>query len=107
MRNGTIKCCRIQDLLEVSDNFKCNFYNAGVEKGGIYNVKVKPDYVCISIKEYKEENKVDEKYFLTESQIEKFAYLKVVNVFLELSQMENHITMPKGYAFSSNLDSPC
>ena len=67
-----------KDLKEVSDNFKCQFYNAGVmTNGGIYTVKVKPDYNLIyPLRNIREENPVDEKYFLNDKQIEKFAFLK-------------------------------
>ena len=43
-RNLTIvhKNGEYKDLIEVSDMFKCEFYNAGVmSNGGIYTVKVK------------------------------------------------------------------
>lgn len=67
-----------KSLIDVSDNFKCEFYNAGVMMdGAIYTVKIKAD--CNSIyplRKIREENEVDNKYFLSDSQIEKFAYLK-------------------------------
>ena len=67
-----------KDLKDVSDNFKCQFYNAGVmTNGGIYTVKVKYDYNLIyPLRNIREENPVDEKYFLNDKQIEKFAFLK-------------------------------
>lgn len=67
-----------KDLKDVSDNFKCQFYNAGVmTNGGIYTVKVKSDYNLIyPLRNIREENTVDEKYFLNDKQIEKFAFLK-------------------------------
>lgn len=67
-----------KDLKDVSDNFKCQFYNAGVmTNGGIYIVKVKSDYNLIyPLRNIREENPVDEKYFLNDKQIEKFAFLK-------------------------------
>ena len=67
-----------KDLIEVSNMFKCQFYNAGVmKKGGIYTVKVKADYNLIyPLRNIREEETVDNKYFLNESQIEKFAFLK-------------------------------
>lgn len=67
-----------KDLKDVSDNFKCQFYNAGVmTNGGIYTVKVKSDYNLIyPLRNIREENPVDEKYFLNDQQIEKFAFLK-------------------------------
>lgn len=67
-----------KDLKDVSDNFKCQFYNAGVmTNGGIYTVKVKSDYNLIyPLRNIREEHPVDEKYFLNDKQIEKFAFLK-------------------------------
>lgn len=67
-----------KDLKDVSDNFKCQFYNAGVmTNGGIYTVKVKSDYNLIyPLRNIREENPVDEKYILNDKQIEKFAFLK-------------------------------
>ena len=67
-----------KDLKDVSDNFKCQFYNAGVmTNGGIYTVKVKSDYNLIyPLRNIREENPIDEKYFLDDKQIEKFAFLK-------------------------------
>jgi len=45
--------------------------------GGIYTVKVKSDYNLIyPLRNIREENPVDEKYFLNDKQIEKFAFLK-------------------------------
>lgn len=67
-----------KDLKDVSDNFKCQFYNAGVmTNGGIYTVKVKSDYNLIyPLRNIREEKPVDEEYFLNDKQIEKFAFLK-------------------------------
>ncbi len=67
-----------KDLKDVSDNFKCQFYNAGVmTNGGIYTVKVKSDYNLIyPLRNIREEKPVDKKYFLNDKQIEKFAFLK-------------------------------
>ena len=67
-----------KDLVEVSDKFKCEFYNTGVMiNGGIYSVKTKADYNLIyPLRKIREENEVDEKFFLTDAQVEKFAFLK-------------------------------
>lgn len=66
------------DLVDLSNNFKCEFYNAGVmTNGGIYTVKVKADYNLIyPLRNIREEKKAPDKYFLSEEQINKFAYLK-------------------------------
>lgn len=98
-----------KDLIEVSDKFKCDFYNAGImKKGKIYTIKVKSDFKLVyPLRNLREEKKVDEKYFLTESQIEKFYYLKGgkkirrVKPNGELYYYEEG-TMP----FPDNLDSP-
>lgn len=67
-----------KDIIEVSNMFKCEFYNAGVMKnGGIYTVKTKADFNLIyPLRKIREENEVDEKFFLTDAQVEKFAFLK-------------------------------
>lgn len=67
-----------KDLVEVSNMFKCNFYNAGIMSNGkIYTVKTKSDFNLIyPLRKIREENEVEEKYFLTETQIEKFSFLK-------------------------------
>ena len=67
-----------KDLIEVSNLFKCQFYNAGVIKNGdVYTVKVKSNYnLVFPLRNIREEDEVDSKYFLTEKQIKKFAFLK-------------------------------
>lgn len=67
-----------KDLVEVSDMFKCEFYNAGVmNNGGIYTVKTKADYNLIyPLRKIRLETEVDDKYFLNKVQLEKFEFLK-------------------------------
>ena len=67
-----------KDLIEVSNNFKCEFYNAGImHDGGIYTVKTKSSCKLIHpLRNIREEIEVDKKYFLTDAQVEKFAFLK-------------------------------
>ena len=67
-----------KDLVEVSNMFKCQFYNAGIMKnGGIYTVKVKSDCNLIyPLKKIREKSNIDEKYFLNDKQIAKFEFLK-------------------------------
>ena len=67
-----------KDLVEVSDMFKCEFYNAGVmNNGGIYTVKTKADYNLIyPLRKIRLETEVDNKYFLNKAQLEKFEFLK-------------------------------
>ena len=67
-----------KDLVEVSDMFKCEFYNAGVmNNGGIYTVKTKADFnLVFPLRKIRLETEVDEKFFLNDAQLKKFEFLK-------------------------------
>ena len=67
-----------KDLIEVSDKFKGQFYNAGVMINGIiYTSKVEKDCDDIfPLKNIIEKNEVDSKFFLNEETYQKFKYLK-------------------------------
>lgn len=98
-----------KDLLEVSDKFKSEFYNTGVMiNGGIYSVKTKADYNLIyPLRNIREEEKVDDKYFLTDAQIEKFAYLKGAKRIPRLKPNGEPYTYSEGaMPFPDNLDAP-
>lgn len=73
-----VNIAEYDNLVEVSNKFKCDFCNAGImKKGKIYTVKVKSDYKLVyPLRNIREEETVDKKYFLDEGQIEKFKYLK-------------------------------
>ena len=79
--HGDISSCQINDyidLVEISNNFKFNFENAGyMSKGIIYTTKVTPRFETpITLDEIILHSEVEEKYFLTKTQNEKFEYLK-------------------------------
>lgn len=96
-------------LIEVSNNFKCNFYNAGVMKnGGIYTVKVKSDYNLIfPLRNIREEETVNEKYFLTKEQIEKFTFLKGAKKIPRVKPNGEPYYYTEGsMPFPDNLDAP-
>ena len=98
-----------KDLIEVSNMFKCSFYNAGIMKnGGIYTVKVKPDYNLIfPLRNIREEEPVDDKYFLNETQIEKFAFLKGSKKIPRLKPNGEPYYYTEGsMPFPDNLDAP-
>ena len=66
------------DLVELSNKFKCEFYNAGIIiNGKIYTSKVEKDCndIC-PLKNIIQKNEVDKKFFLTEETLKKFQYLK-------------------------------
>lgn len=75
---GNISKDSYKDLVEITNKFKLQFYNSGVMiDGKIYTSKVKETPVPNkTLKEIREENVVDRKYFLTEEQLEKFKFLK-------------------------------
>jgi len=99
----------LKDLIEVSNTFKCNFYNAGVMKdGGIYSVKVKADCNLIyPLRNIREKNVVDYKYFLTDSQIEKFAVMKGSKKIPRVKPSGEPYYYTEGsMPFPDNLDAP-
>lgn len=66
------------DLVDVSDNFQTAFYNCGVMYDGkIYTAKMDADckQIC-PLKQIRENEEVDERFFLSPDRIEKFRYLK-------------------------------
>ena len=98
-----------KDLIEVSDMFKCQFYNAGImSKGGIYTVKVKS--VCKDIyplKKIREIGPVADKYFLTDAQIEKFSFLKGSKKIPRIKPNGTPYNYTEGaMPFPDNLDAP-
>lgn len=66
------------NLVEISNKFKAQFYNAGIMLNGkVYSSKVEKD--CTDIYPLKNiilKDKVDDKFFLNEETLEKFKYLK-------------------------------
>lgn len=98
-----------KDLVEVSNNFKCEFYNTGVMiNGGIYSVKTKVDYNLIfPLRNIREKIEVDNKYFLNDAQIEKFIYLKGSKRIPRVKPNGVPYTYSEGaMPFPDNLDAP-
>ncbi|MBE6139202.1 MAG: DNA (cytosine-5-)-methyltransferase [Firmicutes bacterium] len=98
-----------KDLIEVSNSFKCEFYNAGIMiNGGIYTVKTKSDYNLIyPLRKIREEKEVDNKFFLTGAQIEKFSYLKGSKKIPRIKPNGESYNYCEGaMPFPDNLDAP-
>ncbi len=98
-----------KNLIEVSNMFKCSFYNAGIMKNGkIYTVKVKTDYNLIyPLRNIREEGTVDKKYFLNDAQIEKFAFLKGSKKIPRIKPNGEPYYYTEGsMPFPDNLDAP-
>lgn len=98
-----------KDLIEVSNMFKCNFYNAGVmSAGGIYTVKTKADFNLVyPLRKIREEIEVDDKYFLTKEQIKKFEFLKGSKKIPRVKPNGDPYNYCEGaMPFPDNLDAP-
>lgn len=98
-----------KDLVEVTNNFKAQFYNSGVMiKGKIYTSKV----IAVPTKEYTlkniiEHKKVDNKFFLKDESLEKFKYLKGSKRIPRVKPNgEPYFYSEGAMAFPDNLDSP-
>ena len=67
-----------ETLVEISDNFKAQFHNAGVMLNGkVYSSKVEKDCNEIyPLKNIIQKDKVEDKFFLNKETLEKFQYLK-------------------------------
>ena len=98
-----------KDLIDVSNLFKCDFYNSGIMKnGGIYTVKVKSDYNLIyPLRHVREENEVDKKFFLNEQQLDKFTFLKGAKKIPRIKPNgEEYFYTEGSMPFPDNLDAP-
>lgn len=98
-----------KDLIDISDNFKTQFYNSGVMcNGKIYTVKVESDCNEIyPLKKIRENTKVDEKYFLTDDKIKKFEYLKGNKRIPRIKPNgEEYFYTEGAMPFPDNLESP-
>lgn len=98
-----------QDIIQVSNNFKCEFYNSGVmQNGEIYTVKTTPDCNLIyPLKNIREKDDINEKFFLTENQIEKFTFLKGSKRIPRVKPDGTPYYYSEGtMPFPENLDSP-
>ena len=98
-----------KDLIEVSNMFKCEFYNAGVmTNGGIFTAKVKSNYNLVyPLRNIREEREVDAKYFLNEKQVEKFEFLKGSKKIPRTKPNgEPYLYCEGAMPFPDNLDAP-
>lgn len=97
------------DLAEVSDKFKAQFYNSGIMMDGkVYTSKVSA--LCepvFPLRKIREENDVNEKYFLADDKIEKFRYLKgSKRIPRTKPNGEVYMYSEGAMSFPDNLDAP-
>ena len=98
-----------KDLIEVSNNFKNQFYNSGIMfNGEIFTAKLEADCdVIFPLGKIRETKEVEEKYFLSEEKIKKFKYLKGNKRIPRVKPNgESYMYSEGAMAFPDNLDVP-
>ena len=96
------------NILDISDNFKFNFKNAGyMHNGVIYTCDIsEKEEKPVTLNEIQEDN-VDEKYFIPESKIEKWKYLKGSKKIMRTSKDGHEYLYSEGsIAFPDALNKP-
>jgi DNA (cytosine-5)-methyltransferase 1 len=97
-----------KDLVEISDEFSMNYYNAGIMRDDlVYTEEVTPlEDSPTPLKDILQ-SEVDEKYYLSEAAIEKFTYLKGPKRIERTSATGHKYTFSEGgMAFPEALDKP-
>jgi DNA (cytosine-5)-methyltransferase 1 len=97
-----------KDLLEISDEFTMNYYNAGIMRDGVvYTEELIPmEETPTPLREILQTN-VDEKYYLSETTIEKFVYLKGPKKIERTSATgHKYVFSEGGMSFPEPLDKP-
>lgn len=97
------------NLSEVSDNFKNQFYNSGIMVNGeIYTAKLYSNCNTVyQLKELIEKNKVDNKYFLSQDKIKKFEILKgSKRILRKKPNGEEYLYSEGSMPFPDNLNVP-
>ena len=98
------------DIVEISDKFKADFYNAGVMVDGkIYSEELLPDYdgPFKVLDDIVSKEAVDDKYFITEEQMQKWEYMKGSKKIERKSKTGFTYTFSEGaIAFPDPLDRP-
>ena len=100
---------KYKDLVDVSNNYKNQFYNSGVMiNGEIYSAKLEPKCDDIyPLKKIRETKEIDEKYFLSDERIEKFRMLKgSKRIPRKKPNGEDYIYSEGAMPFPDNLEAP-
>ncbi|NFD69097.1 DNA (cytosine-5-)-methyltransferase [Clostridium botulinum] len=99
------------DILEISNNFTFEFKNSGIYRNGlIYTVETTPSNLLaehqLTLRDILEEH-VDEKYILSEGDLEKWTYLKGPKAIERTSKDGHKYTFREGgIAFPDPIDKP-
>lgn len=105
--NVNIKEFKYNDIYDVSDNFKYEFFNSGImHNGEIATAQTTPKYEePITIRQIVEDN-VDAKYYLGE-ELSKWEYLKGAKKINRVSKSGHSYTFSEGpIAFPDSIDKP-
>lgn len=96
------------DLVEISDDFSMDYYNAGILRDNlVYTEEVMPEEEAFIPLGEVLESDVDEKYYLSEAAIEKFTYLKGPKRIERTSATgHKYVFSEGGMAFPEPLDKP-
>jgi len=100
---------KYKDLVDVSNNYKNQFYNSGVMINGvIYSAKLEPKCNDIyPLKMIRETKEIDEKYFLSDERIKKFRILKgSKRIPRKKPNGEDYIYSEGAMPFPDNLEAP-
>lgn len=98
-----------KDLVDISNNFKNQFYNSGVMfNGEVFTAKLESDCnEVFALRKIREKKDVDEKYFLSEDKIKKFRYLKGYKRIPRVKPNgETYMYSEGAMSFPDNLDLP-
>ena len=98
-----------KDLIDITNNFKNQFFNSGVMLNGyVYTIKTEAKKVePIPLKNIRETDIVDVKYFLSDEKLEKFKYLKGSKKIPRTKPNgENYWYSEGSMPFPDNLDAP-
>ena len=109
LASNRVNISSYKDLIEVSNNFKNQFYNSGIMfNGEIFTAKLEADCnVIFPLKKIRETKEVEEKYFLSQEKIKKFKYLKGNKRIPRVKPNgESYMYSEGAMAFPDNLDLP-
>lgn len=100
---------KYKDLVDITDNFTAAFYNAGVMVDGkIYTEELTPCYIVpMPLSKIVNLGPVDEKYYIDDDLLQKFAYLKGAKRMQRTAKTGHTYWYSEGpVAFPDSLDKP-
>lgn len=114
-KNSRHNLSHFQDLLQVTEEFQCAFYNSGMMLDGqIYTEELSPDYVdpvtlrsSMILEDIVAQGPVDEKYFISETEMPKWEAMKGAKKITRTTKSGFEYLFSEGaIAFPDPLDRP-